>query len=77
MTQGVRPDGHKLSPIMPWKDFAHFTHRDALAIAAYLRTLKPVVHQVPGPFGPDQVPSVPVTTVVRPALYATFRPPPK
>ena len=77
ITKGVRPDGRMLSPIMPWKSFAHLTQRDALAIAAYLRTLKPVVHHVPGPFGPDQVPTVPVMTVVPPTLYATFKPPPK
>ena len=77
ITKGVRPDGRLLSPIMPWKSFAHLTHRDALAIAAYLRTLRPVVHQVPGPFGPGEVPSVPVMTVVPPTLYATFKPPPK
>lgn len=77
ITRGVRPDGRMLSPIMPWKDFAHLTRADALAIAAYLRTLAPVVHQVPGPFGPTQVPSVPVMTVVPPAIYATFRLPAK
>lgn len=77
ITKGVRPDGRMLSPIMPWRDFAHLTRVDALAIAAYLRTLTPVVHQVPGPFGPTQVPTVPVMTVVSPELYATFKPPAK
>lgn len=48
ITHGVRPDGRMVSPIMPQNSFAHLTHRDALAIAAYLRTLKPVVRQVPG-----------------------------
>ena len=31
---------------------------DAHAIAAYLKSLKPVSHQVPGPFGPDEKPPV-------------------
>jgi mono/diheme cytochrome c family protein len=51
---GVRPDGRILAPIMPWHAFAHLTKRDANAIADYLKTLKPVDHAVPGPFGPGE-----------------------
>jgi mono/diheme cytochrome c family protein len=77
ITKGERPDGRILSPIMPWKGFSHLLPSDVMAIVAYLRTLKPVVHQVPGPFGPNQEPTVPVMTIVSPTLYATFKPPPK
>lgn len=77
ITRGERPDGRMLSPIMPWQDFSNLTRADALAIAAYLRTLPPVVHKVPGPFGPTQVPTVPVMTVVPPDIYATLKPPKK
>jgi mono/diheme cytochrome c family protein len=46
---GVRPDGRKLIPIMPYENFAALTDADAQAIAAYLKSLKPIHHQVPGP----------------------------
>lgn len=51
---GKRPDGRELATIMPWRSFANLTKSDAQAIAAYLKSLKPVAHQVPGPFGPDE-----------------------
>src|ERR671925_274549 len=49
-TTGVRPDGRKLSPAMPWISYAHITPDDAAALVLYLRSLKPVKHKVPGPF---------------------------
>lgn len=51
---GKTPEGRILAPIMPYHEFANLTDSDAAAIAAYLKTLPPVVHQVPGPFGPGQ-----------------------
>jgi mono/diheme cytochrome c family protein len=51
---GKRPDGRELAPIMPWRALAELTKADAYAIAAYLKSLKPVSHKVPGPFGPDE-----------------------
>ena len=64
-TTGVRPDGRELAPIMPWREMAGLTPDDAAAIAAYLQSLPPVDHQVPGPFGPnDQVSGVFVMTIV-------------
>jgi mono/diheme cytochrome c family protein len=77
ITKGERPDGRMLSPIMPWKGFAHLLPSDVMAIVAYLRTLTPVDHRVPGPFGPTQEPTVPVMTIVSPTLYVTIKPPPK
>jgi len=44
---GKRPDGRILLPPMPWPDFAALTDEDAMAIAKYLKTLMPVMHQVP------------------------------
>jgi mono/diheme cytochrome c family protein len=70
ITTGVRPDGRILAPVMPWRDFAHLTKADALAIAAYLKTLPPVSHQVPGPFGPTDKPTVFVMTVLPGEVYA-------
>lgn len=51
---GVRPDGSHLAPAMPWMGYAALTDDDALAIAAFLKTLPPVSNDVPGPFGPGE-----------------------
>jgi mono/diheme cytochrome c family protein len=75
-TTGVRPDGRILAPIMPYEDFKSLTRADALAIAAYLKTLKPVKHAVPGPFGPSETPTTFVMTVVPGAVYASMPKPP-
>jgi mono/diheme cytochrome c family protein len=63
---GTRPDGRVLAPIMPWRSFAKLTRQDATAIAAYLKSLPPLAHKVPGPFGPDEKPTVPVMKIVQP-----------
>ena len=66
MTQGVRPDGRILAPIMPWHSFAHLTPADAESMALYLQSLPPVKHKVPGPFGKAEKPTAPYMTVVMP-----------
>ena len=58
----MRPDCERIqasSPlsdrgIMPWQAFAHFTKDDAMAIAAFLQSVKPVNNKVPGPFKPGE-----------------------
>jgi len=65
-TTGVRPDGRQLAPAMPWMSYGHITKDDAMALAAYLRSLKPVEHQVPGPFGAQQKATAPYMTVKMP-----------
>jgi mono/diheme cytochrome c family protein len=70
ITTGVRPDGRVLAPIMPWRDFANLRKSDALAIAAFLKSLPPISNQVPGPFGPSQTPTVFVMTVLPGNVYA-------
>jgi mono/diheme cytochrome c family protein len=64
---GVRPDGRVLAPIMPWRAFASLTRPDAEAIVAYLRSVPPVSHKAPGPFGPSETPTSFVMKVVPPA----------
>ncbi len=54
ITTGKRPDGRMLAPPMPVESFKSLSHRDALAIAAYLKTLPPIKNKVPGPFGPER-----------------------
>jgi cytochrome c553 len=51
---GQRPDGRMLAPVMPWMNLAALSDEDALALAAYLKSLPPVSNRVPGPVGPDQ-----------------------
>jgi len=60
---GERPDGRILAAAMPWRAFASLSDSDAKALAAYLRSLEPVVNKVPGPFGPSET---------HPGLYYRF-----
>jgi mono/diheme cytochrome c family protein len=63
---GKRPDGRELAPIMPWQDLASLTRDDAMAIAAYLKSLPPITNKVAGPFGAGVRPTVPVMKIVAP-----------
>ena len=64
---GVRPNGRILAPMMPWRGYAALTDADAGAIVEFLKSLPPVVHKVPGPFGPNEKLTVPLMTIVPPA----------
>ena len=77
ITTGERPDGRILAPVMPWRNFAHLTKSDARAIALYLKSIPPVAHKVPGPFGPHETPGVLVMTVVPGSDYADKQKPEK
>jgi mono/diheme cytochrome c family protein len=55
---GVRPDGRILAPTMPWRAYAGLTQSDIAAIVDYLRSLPPVSHKVPGPFGLEKMPPI-------------------
>jgi mono/diheme cytochrome c family protein len=71
ITTGQRPDGRILAPVMPWRGFAVLTKPDALAIAAYLKSLPPVSNKVPGPFGPGDKPTVFVMSLSPGPVYAS------
>jgi cytochrome c553 len=43
---GVRPDGSKIHPIMPWPFYNTMTDDDAKALTAYLKAQAPVVNKV-------------------------------
>jgi mono/diheme cytochrome c family protein len=64
ITQGKRPDGRELAPVMPWHAFSNFKKRDVSALVDYLMSLKPVKNKVPGPFGPSEKPTAFVMKVV-------------
>ena len=77
ITTGARPDGRILAPVMPWRDLAHLSKSDALAIAAYLKSLPTVSHKVPGPFGPTEKPTVFVMAVIPGDVYSNLPKPPQ
>jgi mono/diheme cytochrome c family protein len=74
---GVRPDGRILAPIMPWHAFAKLTKNDALAIAAFLKSIKPVKHAIPGPFGPGEKVTTFMMRTLPPGETAAGPPPKK
>ncbi len=43
---GVRPDGRRLYPAMPYTSYTKMSHDDVVAIRAYLNTVEPVRHPV-------------------------------
>ena len=64
---GRRPDGRELAPAMPWHAYSRLTDADAAAAAAYLKSLPPSDHRVPGPATPQTAPA-PYLTVRTPAV---------
>src|SRR3984885_7237809 len=78
LTKGETREGRILAPPMPWRNYASITKADALAIAAYLKSLPPVNRQVPGPFGPSETPTTFVMTVQPGDVYGRLiNPPPQ
>lgn len=63
---GARPDGRVLAPAMPYENYGKLTDADALALAAYFKSLKPVRNAVPAPLGPSEKPTSPYFDVVMP-----------
>jgi mono/diheme cytochrome c family protein len=64
--QGHRPDGSPLLPPMPWPMYSHLTDEDAYALATYLKSLPPVVHEVPKRQPPGETPSHPALIIPAP-----------
>ncbi len=56
--EGVRPDGSKLFPIMPYLNYNRMTDDDAKALVAYLRTV-PAVDNVVAPNKDLKLPQIP------------------
>lgn len=63
---GQHPDGRELAPAMPWRSYAALTDEDAAALAAYLKSLKPVRRAAPRPAGPSEKPPSPYLAVAMP-----------
>ena len=71
---GQRPDGRTLAPIMPWHAFANLTADDAMAIATFLKSIKPVENKVPGPFKPGEAVSTFMFRILPPGETAATAP---
>jgi mono/diheme cytochrome c family protein len=63
---GERPDGRMLAPVMPYHSYSELSDADAQALASYLKSLKPIQHQVPAIIGPSDRPNAPYLTVKMP-----------
>ncbi len=75
--EGRRPDGSPLLPPMPWPMYAHLTDEDAFAVAKYLKSIPPIVHEMPKQQKPGEVPNRPVLTFPGPPEWdARNLPPP-
>jgi mono/diheme cytochrome c family protein len=71
---GQRPDGRLLVPIMPWPAFAHLTKDDAMAIAAFLQSVKPVKNKIPDPVKPGEKVSTFMFRILPPGETAAAAP---
>src|SRR2546425_614348 len=47
MTRGIRPNGERLLPVMPYEAYSGMAEEDLTALIAYLRTLKPIRRETP------------------------------
>lgn len=68
---GERPDGRILAPAMPYGHYGKLTDADAYALSAYLKSLKPVRHQVPAITGDAETPTAPYLTSPNDGLAMT------
>lgn len=47
MVKGIRPNGERLLPVMPYEAYSGMAEEDLRALTAYLKTLKPVHKEIP------------------------------
>ena len=71
---GQRPDGRLLAPIMPWQALAHLTKDDAMAIAAFLQSVKSVKNKIPDPVEPGEKVSTFMFRILPPGETAAAAP---
>jgi len=58
--RGERPDGMRLFPVHPYEYVSHMADDEAFALAAYLKSVKPVGHRVPARELKGPPPAIPV-----------------
>jgi mono/diheme cytochrome c family protein len=75
--EGRRPDGTMLLPPMPWPVYSHLTDEDVHALAKYLKSIPPVVHQMPKQVPPGGKTNLPTFVLPGPPAWdAQNMPPP-
>jgi mono/diheme cytochrome c family protein len=74
--KGVKPGGAPILPPMPWPNYAHLSDEDAYALAAYLKSVPPVVHAVPADLPPGKRASAALVFPPPPAWDAPRTAPP-
>lgn len=47
LVRGIRPNGERLLPVMPYEAYSGMAEEDLMALIAYLRTLQPVRRKTP------------------------------
>lgn len=73
---GARPDGSELLPPMPWPMYSTLTDEDAFALAAYLKSIPAIRHQVPDKLPPGTRPAGSFVTLPEPSAWDAPRTPP-
>jgi len=73
---GHKKDGAPVLPPMPWPNYAQFTDEDAYAVAAFLKSIPPVVHAVPKNLPPKAKAPTALVFPPPPAWDAPKGPPP-
>ena len=75
--EGRRPDGSPILPPMPWPVYSRMTDKEAYALAAYLKTIPPIVHEMPKAQPPGETPKRPAMVIPAPPEWdARNLPPP-
>jgi mono/diheme cytochrome c family protein len=67
LVKGLRPDGSRILPVMPYEKYSGMAQDDMKALIAYLRTLKPVKKETP-----PLKSSVPFARSIGTPLFLTF-----
>ena len=75
--QGHRPDGSPLLPPMPWPSMAQMSDDDVHALAAFLKSIPPISHEMPKAQPPGEKPARPAMFIPAPPAWdAQNLPPP-
>jgi hypothetical protein len=49
LTEGMRPNGERVAPQMPWRFYKLLTPSDLDAVVSYIRNVRPLRHRMPRP----------------------------
>lgn len=75
LTDGIRPDGTPIAPIMPFAFYKVMPPRDLDAVVAYMRTIPAVRNEVPTPSYKAQMPTISIPGGDKPLTKSALRRP--